>query len=136
MKLPPLNFPVAALGAAMLALFPSVLTAQVAPAAPPTAASPSTAAAQPQPTDPVVELSPFTVQTDRDLGYQAENTLAGSRLNTQLRDTAGSISVFTKEFLDDTAITDISELVRYNVNAEMNTNENQSVSEQNPIVNA
>jgi iron complex outermembrane recepter protein len=121
---------------AVLAMLPSVLTAQVAPAAPATTASPSTAAAQPQPTDPVVELSPFTVQTDRDLGYQAENTLAGSRLNTQLRDTAGSISVFTKEFLDDTAITDISELVRYTVNAEMNTNENQSVSEQNPIVNA
>ena len=84
----------------------------------------------------VVELSPFTVNTDRDLGYQAENTLAGSRLNTQLRDTAGSISVFTREFLDDVAITDISELLQYSVNSEMNTNENQAGSEQNPVVNA
>ncbi len=81
-------------------------------------------------------MSPFTVNTDRDLGYQAENTLAGSRLNTQLRDTAGSISVFTKEFLDDVAITDISELLQYSVNSEMNTNENQAGSEQNPVVNA
>ena len=87
-------------------------------------------------TDDVVELSPFTVNTDRDVGYVAENTLAGSRLNTQLRDTAGSISVFTKEFLDDVMITDVSELVRYSVNAEMNTNENQAGSNQNPVVNA
>ena len=30
--------------------------------------------------EPVVELSPFTVNTDKDVGYSAENTLAGSRL--------------------------------------------------------
>jgi hypothetical protein len=53
-----------------------------------------------------------------------------------LRDTAGSISVFTKEFLDDVMITDVSELVQYSVNAEMNTNENQAGSNQNPVVNA
>ncbi|MDO8544297.1 MAG: TonB-dependent receptor plug domain-containing protein [Opitutaceae bacterium] len=86
--------------------------------------------------DDVLELSPFNVVTTRDVGYQAENTLAGSRLNTQLRDTAGSISVFTKEFLDDVGITDIKELVQYSVNSEMNTNENQAGSNQNPIVNA
>jgi hypothetical protein len=33
----------------------------------------------------VVELSPFTVDTSRDTGYAAENTLAGSRLNARLR---------------------------------------------------
>jgi iron complex outermembrane recepter protein len=91
----------------------------------------------PAPDSPeVVELSPFTVNTSRDLGYAAENTLAGSRLNTQLRDTAGSVSVFTKEFLDDLAITDLRELVQYTVNAEMNTNENQSGTGQNPVINA
>lgn len=86
--------------------------------------------------DVPIELSPFVVNTDRDLGYQAENTLAGSRLNSQLRDTAGSVSVFTKEFLDDAGITDVSELLRYSLNGEMNTNENQVGSEQNPVVNA
>ncbi|MFM1747736.1 MAG: hypothetical protein RLZZ188_1402 [Verrucomicrobiota bacterium] len=84
----------------------------------------------------VVELSPFTVATDKDTGYFAENTLAGSRLNTSLRDTASSVSVFTREFLDDVAITSLSELVQYSVNSEMNTNENQAGSGQNPIVNA
>src|SRR5687767_2301532 len=84
----------------------------------------------------VVELSPFEVNTSRDLGYAAENTLAGSRLNTSLRDTAGSVSVFTREFLDDLAITNIHELVQYSVNAEINSNENQAGFAQNPVVNA
>ena len=61
--------------------------------------------------DAVVELSPFTVNTSGDVGYAAENTLAGSRLNTCLRDTASSVSVFTREFLDDLAITDLRELM-------------------------
>src|SRR4051812_35171917 len=86
--------------------------------------------------EPIVELSPFTVNTSSDVGYVAENTLAGSRLNTRLRDTASSVAVFTKEFLDDLAITDVSELVRYSVNSEMSTNENQAGFQQNPIVNA
>ena len=112
----------------LLALVPP-LAAQVAPSAPTTPASPPPAAAP-------VELSPFQVTTDRDVGYTAENSLAGSRLNTALRDTASSLSVFTREFLDDIAITDVSELMRYSVNGEMNTNENQAGSEQNPVVNA
>ena len=101
-----------------------------------TAAEPAIPAQQAAAKTEVVELSPFTVNTSRDVGYQAENTLAGSRLNTQLRDTAGSVSVFTKEFLDDAAITDLRELVQYSVNTEMNTNENQAGSGQNPFVNA
>ncbi|MBL9200609.1 MAG: hypothetical protein JNL39_08890, partial [Opitutaceae bacterium] len=64
----------------------------------PLVASAQTAPARPA-SNEVVELSPFTVDTSRDVGYAAENTLAGSRLNARLRDTAGSVSVFTKEFL-------------------------------------
>ncbi|MES2697099.1 MAG: TonB-dependent receptor plug domain-containing protein [Verrucomicrobiota bacterium] len=82
----------------------------------------------------VIELSPFLVNTSSDLGYVAENTLAGSRLNTKLRDTASSVSVFTKEFLDDAAITDIRELVEYSVNSEMDTNSQGASSEQNRII--
>ena len=44
--------------------------------------------------DQVVELNPFVVQNDKDSGYLAANTLAGSRLNTSLKDTPASISVF------------------------------------------
>ena len=99
--------------------------AQTAPT-PPTPPAP--------PTEPAVELSPFTVNTDKDLGYAAENTLAGSRLNSRLRDTAGSVSVFTKEFLDDLAITDLSRLLEYTVNSELDTNAWQPGSGQNPAI--
>lgn len=82
----------------------------------------------------VVQLSPFTVNTSSDVGYVAENTLAGSRLNTRLRDTASSVSVFTKEFLDDVGITDMKELLEYSVNSEMDTNSQGASSEQNRII--
>jgi iron complex outermembrane receptor protein len=51
--------------------------------------------------DAPIELSPFVVQTDKDVGYLAANTAAGSRLNTALIDTPASISELTKEFLTD-----------------------------------
>jgi len=82
----------------------------------------------------VVELSPFMVNTSSDVGYAAANTLAGSRLNTKLRDTASSVSVFTREFLDDLAITDLAQLLEYSVNSEMDTNSQGAASEQNRII--
>ncbi len=111
-------------GLTVAALFPAL-------AAEPAQSAPKVPSAQ-----EVVELSPFTVTTDRDVGYLAENTLAGSRLNTSLRDTAGSVTVFTKEFLDDLAITDVKELLEYSVNGEVNTNANQTGSNLNPVINA
>ncbi|MBI5692608.1 MAG: TonB-dependent receptor [Verrucomicrobia bacterium] len=51
--------------------------------------------------DEAIELSPFVVTTDQDVGYLAANTAAGSRLNTALIDTPASISELTKEFLAD-----------------------------------
>ncbi len=89
---------------------------------------------KPETKQEVIELSPFMVNTSGDLGYAAENTLAGSRLNTKLRDTASSVSVFTKEFLDDLAITDLSQLLEYTVNSEMDTNSQGASSEQNRII--
>jgi outer membrane receptor for ferric coprogen and ferric-rhodotorulic acid len=105
-------------------------------AAPRLSAQGATPVLPPEATKPgdVVQLSPFTVNTSGDVGYVAENTLAGSRLNTRLRDTASSVSVFTKEFLDDLAITDIRELLEYSVNGEMDTNSQGASSEQNRII--
>jgi outer membrane receptor protein involved in Fe transport len=69
--------------------------------------------------DETVELSPFVVDDSRDVGYLATNTLAGSRLNTSLRDTPASISVLTPEFLADIAAFDLREATGYAVNVEM-----------------
>lgn len=68
--------------------------------------------------DKTVELSPFTVSTQKDSGYFAENTLAGSRLNTNLADLGASITVVTKQQMDDTASLDINDVFRYEANTE------------------
>src|SRR6187402_2570883 len=54
---------------------------------------------------PLVELSPFEVRAENDVGYQAGNTTSGSRLNSRLKDTPASVSAFTPEFLSDIAAT-------------------------------
>ncbi len=67
-----------------------------------------------------IELSPFEVTTDQDVGYLAANSLAGSRLNTNLKDIAASISVFTEEFLSDIGATTFEEAAMYANNLEFN----------------
>jgi hypothetical protein len=56
--------------------------------------------------DAAILMNPFTVSTDKDVGYTAGNTLSGGRVDTPLAITPGSISVMTKEFMDDFNITD------------------------------
>ena len=67
--------------------------------------------------DSIHVLSPFTVNTSADMGYLAQNTLAGSRLNTSLRDTGAAISVLTLEFLDDLAATSMKDVILFSNNS-------------------
>lgn len=71
----------------------------------------------------VFVLNPFEVDESEDLGYAATNTLSGTRFNTSLRDTAASVSVWTEEFLDDTGLTDIEELIDYSLSTVLDTND-------------
>jgi outer membrane receptor for monomeric catechols len=66
--------------------------------------------------DKIVSLSPFTVSSDDDQGYRAQNTLAGSRLNSSLNDTPGVLDVLTKEFLDDIGATNLEEALAFSAN--------------------
>ena len=66
--------------------------------------------------EPLV-LSPFEVTTERDRGYIATNTLAGSRLNTSLRNTPASISVLTKDFLDDIGALNVNQAMEFALSA-------------------
>src|SRR5215207_6892492 len=63
-----------------------------------------------------VMLTPFEVSTNKDRGYAAGNTLSGGRADTPLAITPASISVMTKEFLDDFAITDMNEAAAWTLN--------------------
>ncbi len=61
--------------------------------------------------DKVIELSPFVVNSSKDTGYQATATLAGTRLNTPVKDLGASISIYTKDFLDDIGATNANDLL-------------------------
>ncbi|MSU49406.1 MAG: hypothetical protein EXS37_10025, partial [Opitutus sp.] len=85
-------------------------------------------------TDGVVELSPFVVGAATDRGYQALNTLSGTRLNTKLEDLGSSITVVTKQQMEDTAVLDLNDIFLYEANTEgtgnftdFNTNRNGGV---------
>ena len=69
--------------------------------------------------DEVYELSPFEVSTDSDVGYLATQTLAGTRIRTDLKDVGSAISVVTAEFIKDVGATDNSTLLQYTTNAEV-----------------
>lgn len=69
--------------------------------------------------DEVFELSPFVVtDSENDIGYHSENTLAGSRLNSNISDLASSITVVTSQQLQDTAAVDINDVFLYEANTE------------------
>lgn len=67
----------------------------------------------------VVELSPFEVTGDNDVGYQATSTLAGTRLRTDLRDIGSSISIVNEEFLRDTGSQNLEDVLIFTPNTEI-----------------
>ncbi|HVU34517.1 MAG TPA: TonB-dependent receptor plug domain-containing protein [Opitutaceae bacterium] len=96
--------------AALLFGLPAALPAQTAPAS--NANSTSTS------DDDVIQLTPFQVDTSRDNGYYSPNTLSGTRLNSNVQDLGGSITVVTKQQLEDTASIDINDIFKYEANTE------------------
>ncbi len=66
----------------------------------------------------VVVMSPFVVNTSRDQGYFASSTLSGTRLSSKIEDLGSSISVVTKEQLNDTAAVDINDIFKYEASTE------------------
>ncbi len=75
--------------------------------------------------DEVITLSVFEVNAESDVGYVAENTLSGSRLNARLADTPAAINVFTEEFILDVAANSLEELVQYDTNVQLDSFEAQ-----------
>jgi len=69
------------------------------------------------PGDEIIELSPFQVEA-ASRGYEASNTMSGTRINSKIEDIAASISVITKAQLDDTASLDINDVFRHEVSTE------------------
>ena len=76
--------------------------------------------AQVEEDEDIFELSPFEVSTTTDdNSYFATDTLAGSRIRTDLKDVASSISVVTSAFLSDTGARNVQDLLVYTTNTEV-----------------
>lgn len=65
------------------------------------------------------ELSPFTVTASNDEGYTASETLAGTRLKTNLRDLGASITLVTGALMNDLGAQDLQEVLPYIANVEV-----------------
>lgn len=71
----------------------------------------------------VIELAPFTVNASEDRGYQAQSSLGGTRLKTDLKDIASPTSAFTSQFLEDLAITNTDDLTKFMLSTESDLGE-------------
>ncbi len=82
-----------------------------------TTAKPSAAA--PAAEEPILELTPFEVTADDNESYAGATTLAGNRLNTELRDVGNAIQVVTRQFLQDTGAVNNETLLQYTTSTEV-----------------
>lgn len=94
----------------LLAAAPKLM-AQATPQAP----VPATDAAE-----ETITLDPFSVTaSEENGGYAVKDTLAGTRIRTELKDVASSLSVINAQFLQDTGAKNTSDLLVYTTNTEV-----------------
>ncbi len=61
----------------------------------------------------VMQLSPFTVSSNFDEGYRAENSVSGTKTNTEIRKTPQSIQVVNNSFISDQQALVMADALRY-----------------------
>src|SRR4051812_48484641 len=66
-----------------------------------------------------LQLSPFEVRADTDNGYLATSAQSGTRLRSELKDIAASVSVVTKDFMNDIGARNLEDLLTYTTNTEV-----------------
>ena len=66
-----------------------------------------------------IELSPFQVDVSEDMGYYSAQTLAGGRVNSNLKDVATSVQVVTEAFLEDIGAAGLDEVLVYTTNTDV-----------------
>lgn len=66
--------------------------------------------------DQPVMMQPFTVDVSKDNGYTAVDSLAGGRQNTPIRVTPSAVSSLTRQFMDDLALTNPQDALKWSLN--------------------
>lgn len=89
-----------------------------APVDQPAATRPAaTTLAPSRPDSDVVVLSPFEVKTDKDYGYLKTNSATATRIGTEIQKVPLNISVLSEDFIRDTQMSDIQDVLRYQSSA-------------------
>ena len=79
-----------------------------------TSTSTRTAVGSSLPTDAEVQvLTPFEVKSDKDYGYLKTNSVTATRIGMEIQKVPLSISVLSEDFLKDTNMKDIQDVLRY-----------------------
>ncbi|RXK53488.1 TonB-dependent receptor [Oleiharenicola lentus] len=63
--------------------------------------------------DDTVVLSPFVVNSSKDQGYRASNSVSGSRFDTPIKDLPFALNAFTNEFIQDQHASGLYDIVKY-----------------------
>jgi len=65
------------------------------------------------PEDDVFVLDPFSVTAESTEGYTATTAMTGTKIGTLIKNTPLNVQVMTSEFIEDTGMTEFSEIVNY-----------------------
>lgn len=85
-----------------------------APAASTPAATAPAATVTEEPQDPnTFVLSPFVVSSEKDYGYLKTNSATATRIGTEIQHVPLAISVMSEDFVKDTGMRDIQDVLRY-----------------------
>ncbi len=60
-----------------------------------------------------VSLPQFTISAARDKGYQANDSVSGSRIDTLIKDLPFTVDAFTPQFIEDIGAVDLTDIVAY-----------------------
>ena len=72
----------------------------------------------PSPTpEPIVQLSPFIIEESTDKGYEAENSLSGTRLNTASKFVGAAVTDVTPQLAADLNLFSTDDLINFTPNA-------------------
>ncbi len=105
---------------------PAATPAAEAPAAAPSSQGPRTAPAASARTErigdeEVVVMSPFEVADETDKGYLRTNAVTATRIGTAIQDAPISVSVMSEDFIKDTGLRSITDILRYTASGSPDT---------------
>lgn len=69
----------------------------------------------------IFELSPFEVNAEEDRGYEAQNTLSGTRLNSSTKDLGVTMTILTEQFMEDLGVNNTNDMIDFTPGSEKET---------------